>query len=182
MGLEICRLLYHYLQLHIPSLDFSYTLSSLFLSTQRQIVQLVHILLFNALCIQPHLKNSQNHRKREKVFGVAVEVAMEDDVFFADLNRQISLLIDDDDDDDPLPHPQIHFSQSTIHPSMLPSAQYIHQENCTKEYFMSAKGTGVFIPQWPLLRRKYKEQRKRRAKSNNNNKQFINSKGRSPES
>lgn len=29
---------------------------------------------------------------------MAIEVALEDDVYFADLNRQISLLIDDDDD------------------------------------------------------------------------------------
>jgi len=63
---------------------------------------------------------------------------------------------------------------------MLPSTQYMHQENYTREYSTSNKGTGVFIPQWPLLRRKYKEQRKR-AKPNNSNKHFTNSKGRSPQ-
>lgn len=108
-------------------------------------------------------------------------MGMEDDVFFADLNRQISLLIDDDDDDHPLSShfpsvsPQI-FSQSTIHPSMLAPPQYLYQENSTtREYLISSKGTGVFIPQRPQLRRKYREQRKR-AKSNNKQQQFINSK------
>lgn len=111
---------------------------------------------------------------------MAVEVAMEDDVFFADLNRRISLLIDDDDDD-PLAHfpsvsPQI-FSPSTIHPSMLAPPQYLYQENC-----INSKGTGVFIPQRPQLRRKYREQRKHanfNNNNNNNNKQFTNSNGRS---
>lgn len=32
-----------------------------------------------------------------------MEVAFEDDLFFADLDRQISLLIMDDDDDDEVP-------------------------------------------------------------------------------
>ncbi|KAJ8442737.1 hypothetical protein Cgig2_011007 [Carnegiea gigantea] len=116
---------------------------------------------------------------------MAVEVAMEDDVFFADLNRQISLLIDDDDDD-PLSHfpsvsPQI-FSLSTIHPSMLAPPQYLYQENCTREYLINRKGTGVFIPQRPQLKRKYREQRKRanfNNNDNNSNKQFTNSNGRS---
>uniref|UniRef100_A0A7C9DP11 Uncharacterized protein n=1 Tax=Opuntia streptacantha TaxID=393608 RepID=A0A7C9DP11_OPUST len=116
---------------------------------------------------------------------MAVEVAMEDDVFFADLNRQISLLIDDDDDDPlsrfPSVSPQI-LSPSIIHPSMLalaPPPQYLYQENCTREYLINSKGTGVFIPQRPQLRRKYREQRRRAKSNNNNNKQFINSKGRS---
>lgn len=49
---------------------------------------------------------------------MAVEVALEDDLFFADLNRQISLLIDEDEED----YPAVHFS--SISPQVLFTPAY----------------------------------------------------------
>lgn len=115
---------------------------------------------------------------------MAVEVALEDDLFFADLTRQISLLIDDDDGDGDDNYPVAHFpsispqgySGSMIqHPPIMPS-QYLYQESCRRE--LMSKGTGVFIPQSSQPRRKYK-QAKRSPPSyttkSSNNKQLPNS-------
>ncbi|KAH7843289.1 hypothetical protein Vadar_014812 [Vaccinium darrowii] len=90
-----------------------------------------------------------------------VGMEMEDDVFFADLNKQISLLIMDDDED-----PSAHcssaslqaFSRSVQYPP--PQATYSHniqQTNCRKD---QSKGTGVFIPQQSQPRRKNNRQGK----------------------
>ncbi|XP_057475831.1 uncharacterized protein LOC130763843 [Actinidia eriantha] len=82
---------------------------------------------------------------------------VEDDVFFADLNKQISLLImDDDDDKKPASHcrpsvsPQA-FSRA-VYPPTKPPLSY--QQTCTRE----SKGTGVFIPQSSHPRRKINRQ------------------------
>ncbi|ONK55214.1 uncharacterized protein A4U43_UnF6350 [Asparagus officinalis] len=80
---------------------------------------------------------------------MAMEV--EDDIFFADLSRQISLLIMDDDDEgggglfqtqSPPPHFQ-GFHHMQQQQSMMPqSYMYHYQMSCRRE----SKGTGVFIP------------------------------------
>ncbi|CAM8991736.1 unnamed protein product [Rhodiola kirilowii] len=98
---------------------------------------------------------------------------VEDDVFFADLNRQISLLITEDDDDSynyPIPphssHPPVvsidqAFSRTPIFQSTTqPHYKFdqISNKTCTTDH--SCKGTGVFIPmssQWSMSRRTNKQ-------------------------
>ncbi|XAR57231.1 hypothetical protein NMG60_11025292 [Bertholletia excelsa] len=78
---------------------------------------------------------------------------VEDDVFFADLNKQISLLIMDDDED-PVAHcPTVSFQalSRAIHPAAQPP--FTHQHACRRE----SKGTGVFIPQLSHQRRKSRQ-------------------------
>ncbi|XP_021761076.1 uncharacterized protein LOC110725919 [Chenopodium quinoa] len=115
---------------------------------------------------------------------MALEVALEDDLFFADLNRQISLLIDDDNNDNdhyPVAHlhsisHQEYLGSMIHHPPIMPS-QYLYQQNCRRE--IMSKGTGVFIPQSSQPRRKSKQTKRSSqsytTKSNNNNKQQLNS-------
>ncbi|KAL8171343.1 hypothetical protein V2J09_023147 [Rumex salicifolius] len=93
-----------------------------------------------------------------------MDVLMEDDVFFADLNRQISLLIMDDDDDDQALHtpsvslqafPHQRISQHPIHPA------FFHPEMLRREI----KGTGVFIPRSSQPRRKNRQNGRQSTKS-----------------
>ncbi|EPS63252.1 hypothetical protein M569_11537 [Genlisea aurea] len=72
-------------------------------------------------------------------------VVFDDDVFYADLSRQLSLLIlDDDEDDDFCPSANL---KAVIHPKIQPSFQ---QQMSKRE----SKGTGVFIPRSLNPRRK----------------------------
>ncbi|XP_010551767.1 PREDICTED: uncharacterized protein LOC104822307 [Tarenaya hassleriana] len=79
---------------------------------------------------------------------LAMEVEVEDDVFFADISRQISLLIMDEEDE--------HVS-SSLSPlqgllggsAVSPSA---HEQSCRRR---ESKGTGVFIPRSSQPRRKH---------------------------
>ncbi|KAI3469531.1 hypothetical protein Pfo_026194 [Paulownia fortunei] len=69
---------------------------------------------------------------------------LEDDVFFKDLSKQISLLIMDDDED-PLAHcPSVNLQAFTqaIHPARQASFLNYDQQTSRRE----SKGTGVFIP------------------------------------
>ncbi|CAI9778900.1 unnamed protein product [Fraxinus pennsylvanica] len=82
-------------------------------------------------------------------------VEVEDDVFFADLSKQISLLIMDDDEDslhDNFPSVNQAFTQA-IHPAT--QMPVLHQKTCTKE----RKGTGVFIPRSSHPGRKNRQER-----------------------
>ncbi|KAJ7954934.1 DNA polymerase epsilon subunit B like [Quillaja saponaria] len=85
-----------------------------------------------------------------------MEVAMEveDDLFFADLSKQISLLIMEEDEEDPVSHcPAVSlqdFSRA-IHPPA--QSFFLYQEADRRE----SKGTGVFIPQTTQPRRKHKQ-------------------------
>ncbi|KAE8076987.1 hypothetical protein FH972_015601 [Carpinus fangiana] len=91
-----------------------------------------------------------------------MEVA-EDDLFFADLSKQISLLIMEDDEDvdvhDPLKFPNCpsvslqDFAGAINPPARLPPALY--EQACRRE----SKGTGVFIPQLSQPRRKQRHGR-----------------------
>ncbi|PSR85380.1 Uncharacterized protein CEY00_Acc33370 [Actinidia chinensis var. chinensis] len=76
-----------------------------------------------------------------------MEVAMEveDDVFFADLNKQISLLIKDDEDGPAVTHcPPVSLQAfpRAMHTAGAQSS-FSYQEVFKRE----SKGTGVFIPQ-----------------------------------
>ncbi|KAL9233109.1 hypothetical protein vseg_008144 [Gypsophila vaccaria] len=90
---------------------------------------------------------------------MAIEVAMEDDMLFADLNRQISLLIDDEDDNDVHVSRVSSFSTQGFQRRMnylpkLLSQNELYQANCVGE---KSKGTGVFIPQSTHPRRRYRQ-------------------------
>ncbi|XP_057471084.1 uncharacterized protein LOC130759887 [Actinidia eriantha] len=81
---------------------------------------------------------------------------VEDDVFFADLNKQISLLImDDDEEEDPVarcPSVSLQAFSRAVYPPTQP--QYSYQQTWIRE----SKGTGVFIPQSSHPRRKINRQ------------------------
>uniref|UniRef100_A0A6N2KZ63 Uncharacterized protein n=1 Tax=Salix viminalis TaxID=40686 RepID=A0A6N2KZ63_SALVM len=80
---------------------------------------------------------------------------LEDDLFFADLSKQISLLIMDDED--PVTaFPPVSFQ--AFSGGNYPSApsHFIHEQNCRRE---SCKGTGVFIPKSSHPRRKHRQGR-----------------------
>ncbi|XP_062150371.1 uncharacterized protein LOC133858939 [Alnus glutinosa] len=89
-----------------------------------------------------------------------MEVA-EDDLFFADLSKQISLLIMEDDDNNNDDRPVVNcpsvslqdFSGAINPPARLPPVLY--EQACRRE----SKGTGVFIPQLSQQRRKQRQGR-----------------------
>ncbi|GKV38559.1 hypothetical protein SLEP1_g46456 [Rubroshorea leprosula] len=77
-----------------------------------------------------------------------VSVELEDDLFFADLSKQISLLImDDDDEEDPSTrYPSVSwqgFSRGD-YPITAPPQLVAYGQSCKRD---QSKGTGVFIPQ-----------------------------------
>ncbi|KAG9151089.1 hypothetical protein Leryth_002679 [Lithospermum erythrorhizon] len=77
---------------------------------------------------------------------MAVAVEVEDDVFFADLSKQISLLIMDDEEDSsvsPTTSVSLQVFAQGIHPTMQTS-MFVQEQNYGK---IQSKGTGVFIPQ-----------------------------------
>ncbi|KAM2888859.1 hypothetical protein FF1_012527 [Malus domestica] len=87
-----------------------------------------------------------------------MEVAMEkleDDLFFAELTKQISLLIMDDEEDPIATYPSVSLQafSCAIHPPAHPVVLYEH--SCRRE----TKGTGVFIPQSTHSRRKHRQGR-----------------------
>ncbi|KAF5452470.1 hypothetical protein F2P56_027465 [Juglans regia] len=80
-----------------------------------------------------------------------VTMEVEDDLFFADLSKQISLLIMDEEEEDPVANFPVslqEFSRAIYPPERLPPILYV--QTCRRE----SKGTGVFIPQSSLPRRK----------------------------
>ncbi|WOG83324.1 hypothetical protein DCAR_0102499 [Daucus carota subsp. sativus] len=99
-----------------------------------------------------------------------MEVLDHDDIFFADLNKQISLLIMEDDDDIHLPvsgypHPSASFQpfSRVVHPRPTTQPQMFHDHIRQNE---QSKGTGVFIPLSTQPRRKNKQGRFTSAASN----------------
>ncbi|XP_020228763.1 uncharacterized protein LOC109809778 isoform X1 [Cajanus cajan] len=85
---------------------------------------------------------------------------LDDDLFFADLSKQISLLIMDEDDD-PLASCTSHSLQTfcgSIQPP--PQSGFLYDDTLRRQI---SKGTGVFIPQSTQPRRKH---RKGRSSSN----------------
>ncbi|KAI7750493.1 hypothetical protein M8C21_013991 [Ambrosia artemisiifolia] len=80
---------------------------------------------------------------------------VEDDLFFEDLSKRISLLIMDDDEDPTLYCPPVSFQvlSQTIHTNhnQIPS---FNEQNGRREI----KGTGVFIPQSSTNSRRNKKQ------------------------
>ncbi|KAK7332301.1 hypothetical protein VNO80_29051 [Phaseolus coccineus] len=87
-----------------------------------------------------------------------VAVELEDDLFFADLSKEIALLIMDEDEDplDSSPPDSLQAFSGAIYPP--PQFTFLYEHALRRE----SKGTGVFIPQATQPRRK---QRKGRASS-----------------
>ncbi|XP_057956781.1 uncharacterized protein LOC131150203 [Malania oleifera] len=86
---------------------------------------------------------------------------VEDDVFFADLSKRISLLIMDDDEDPALPSPSVSlqgFSRAIYPTEQLQYPPILFEQSCRGE--RESKGTGVFIPQSSRPRRKSSKERK----------------------
>lgn len=84
---------------------------------------------------------------------------LEDDLFFADLNKQISLLImDEDEQEGPLacspPEPLQAFSGAIIH-HPPPLSVIVYEQGVRR----TSKGTGVFIPQSIQPRRRHRRGR-----------------------
>lgn len=81
---------------------------------------------------------------------------IEDDLFFADLSKRISLLIMDDDEDPTVYCPPVSFQviSQTIHP-IHNQLQSLHDQNGRREI----KGTGVFIPRSSTNPRRSKHSR-----------------------
>ncbi|XP_073300728.1 uncharacterized protein [Primulina huaijiensis] len=73
---------------------------------------------------------------------------VEDDVFFADLSKQISLLImDDDDDEESLVHcPSVNIQAFTQAISPSTQARLLGHDQQSQIRREMSKGTGVFIP------------------------------------
>ncbi|TKY54036.1 hypothetical protein E2542_SST18442 [Spatholobus suberectus] len=88
-----------------------------------------------------------------------VAVELEDDLFFADLSKQISLLIMDEDEDPfaSCPRDPLQTFSGSIHPA--PQSAFLYEQALRRQ----SKGTGVFIPQSTQPRRKH---RKGRSSSN----------------
>ncbi|GMH29266.1 hypothetical protein Nepgr_031109 [Nepenthes gracilis] len=100
-----------------------------------------------------------------------VSMELEDDLFFADLKKQISLLMDDDEDDPPAHYPSVclqTYPQSFHHPNI--QSPFYYQQNCTR----GSKGTGVFIPRTWQPRRKTK-QGQHAPYASKSNKQLVSS-------
>ncbi|CAJ1941280.1 unnamed protein product [Sphenostylis stenocarpa] len=86
-----------------------------------------------------------------------VAVELEDDLFFADLSKQISLLIMDEDEDPLACCPQHQTFSASFHPP--PQSAILYEQALRRQ----SKGTGVFIPQSTQTRRKH-----RKGRSNSN--------------
>ncbi|GLU08833.1 hypothetical protein SLE2022_257180 [Rubroshorea leprosula] len=87
-----------------------------------------------------------------------VGVELEDDLFFADLSKQISLLIMDDDDEDPRTRcPSVSFQGfSRGDYPITAQSPFLYEQSCRGD---QSKGTGVFIPRSSLGRRKQRDGR-----------------------
>lgn len=99
---------------------------------------------------------------------------LEDDAYFADLSKQISLLIMDEDED-PLTSCHPH-SLQCLNGAMNPPAEkniLVYEQQQQHVCFRSeiSKGTGVFIPQSTQPRRK---RRKGRSSSHQKHSQHSN--------
>uniref|UniRef100_A0A2P2JDK4 Uncharacterized protein LOC8271592 n=1 Tax=Rhizophora mucronata TaxID=61149 RepID=A0A2P2JDK4_RHIMU len=81
-----------------------------------------------------------------------VSMEFEDDLFFAELSKQISLLLIEDDED-PTALPTVSFQGSSGGNYATAPSPFWYQKTCRRE----SKGTGVFIPQSFQPRRKHRQ-------------------------
>ncbi|KAK8619241.1 hypothetical protein V6N13_133207 [Hibiscus sabdariffa] len=98
-------------------------------------------------------------------------VELEDDLFFADLSKQISLLImDDDNDDDPVARfPLVSFQGFTAANYPIAQSPFLQEQMFRRE----SKGTGVFIPKSShQARRKHRQGRQGSSLSSKSSRQL----------
>ncbi|MQL93189.1 hypothetical protein Taro_025832 [Colocasia esculenta] len=92
-----------------------------------------------------------------------VALELEDDVFYADLSKQIALLIMDDDNEQeafPLQYPAAVSFQAFCNASQPMTASPFYYEQASRR---EVRGTGVFIPRSSLPRRKHRAGRPRQS-------------------
>ncbi|KAJ8500481.1 hypothetical protein OPV22_011033 [Ensete ventricosum] len=94
---------------------------------------------------------------------MAVEV--EDDVFFADLSKQIALLIMDDEEEFPVQCPQLPVQDLPYMPQVMMPPPYGYE---LLAYRRESKGTGVFIPRSAAPRRKNNNRSRRSTAADSN--------------
>ncbi|OAY55825.1 uncharacterized protein LOC110611231 [Manihot esculenta] len=82
-----------------------------------------------------------------------VAIELEDDLFFADISKQISLLVMEDDEDPVANYPSVSFQDFSR--ANYPTAS----SACMYEQRRESKGTGVFIPRSSQPRRKHRQGR-----------------------
>ncbi|CAF2126450.1 hypothetical protein BRARA_C03139 [Brassica rapa] len=84
---------------------------------------------------------------------MAMDLELDDDVFFADISKQINLLITDEDEQNPISLSSSVFQgllRENYQTSATPFKMYHEQNYIARE----SKGTGVFIPRCSQPRRK----------------------------
>ncbi|KAA0049384.1 hypothetical protein IC582_012723 [Cucumis melo] len=97
-----------------------------------------------------------------------VALELEDDLFFADLSRQLSLLLMDDNED-PLPRPHVSLQALShgVHYPTRPLATHEHAAAAVAAAYNGvSKGTGVFIPRSLQPARKQRRGRHNNIKPN----------------
>ncbi|XP_042415723.1 uncharacterized protein LOC122004902 [Zingiber officinale] len=104
-----------------------------------------------------------------QIYPSKMAVEAEDDVFFADLSRQIALLIMDDEEQLPVhmqyPPLPVHQELPYMPHIMMPPTYGYDQVTYTREM---SKGTGVFIPRSTTPRRKNRPRNKSSSVKNYN--------------
>ncbi|CAL9106016.1 uncharacterized protein LOC135633047 [Musa acuminata AAA Group] len=100
---------------------------------------------------------------------MAVEV--EDDVFFADLSKQIALLIMDDEEEFPVQCPQLPIQDLPYMPQVMMPPAYGYE---LVAYRRESKGTGVFIPRSAAPRRKNNNRSRRSTAADSNTHRQLN--------
>ncbi|KAG6520971.1 uncharacterized protein LOC122053702 [Zingiber officinale] len=91
---------------------------------------------------------------------------VEDEAFFADLNKQLAMLIMDDDEEFPTQCPPLPVQEIAYMPQMIMlMPPYISEVVQRRE----RKGTGVFIPKSTAPRKKNKSRRPTTSSMENNN-------------
>ncbi|MED6158696.1 hypothetical protein PIB30_035238 [Stylosanthes scabra] len=98
-----------------------------------------------------------------------VAMELEDDLFFADLSKEIALLIMEEEEEDTFvtsPAESLQAFSGAIYPTNpLPQFAFFYGQSLKRE----SKGTGVFIPQATQPRRNNKN---RKGRSNNSHAKF----------
>ncbi|VVA96651.1 unnamed protein product [Arabis nemorensis] len=87
---------------------------------------------------------------------VAMELELDDDVFFADISKQLNLLITDEDEQNPISLSSSVSFQGLFRESYQTSATpyMMYQEQINYNQIRESKGTGVFIPRCSQPRRR----------------------------
>ncbi|KFK38043.1 hypothetical protein AALP_AA3G062800 [Arabis alpina] len=98
---------------------------------------------------------------------VAMELELDDDVFFADISKQLNLLITDEDDE----HNPISLSSSVSFQGLFQESYQtsatpymMYQEQITYNQIRESKGTGVFIPRCSQPRRRHNNHQKKQGR------------------